>query len=338
MHVTGLLLIILGGVMEGLFTLPIKFTPKWSWENIWAAGSFAALVLVPWPLVFLTVPHIGRVYSIAPLSAIVAAVLFGAGWGGGGIFFGLGVSSLGLSMGTSLIMGLIAIGGSIVPLLLLHGDRLMSRGGTALIVGMGIMFAGLVVCARAGSLRTGNRNNAGTASSLSPFALGLLYCVAAGVLSALVNFALIFGAPIAKPAMAQGLDLATANNAVWALVFTASYLVNFGYCLFKGYREKTMHKFCLASTARYWLLALLMGILWAGGIVVYGRGASMEGTYGPVFGFPIMLIVSILTGNAAGAILGEWRGASTRSQLTMVLGVFIMVLAITILGYGNYVA
>ena len=122
MHLEGLLLIVLGGAMEGLFTLPLKLTSRWSWENTWAAGSLAALILVPWPLVLLTIPEVGRVYSSAPPSAILAAILFEAGWGCGGIFFGLGVSSLGLSMGTSLIMGLIAIGGSIVPLLFIVID------------------------------------------------------------------------------------------------------------------------------------------------------------------------------------------------------------------------
>jgi L-rhamnose-H+ transport protein len=81
MHITGLLLIGLGGVMEGLFALPMKFTPKWSWENIWAAGSLSALILVPWPLALFTVPHLMSIYSSAPISAVLLAIVFGAGWG-----------------------------------------------------------------------------------------------------------------------------------------------------------------------------------------------------------------------------------------------------------------
>lgn len=332
MHATGLLLIILGGVMEGLFSLPMKFTPRWSWENIWAAGSLSALILFPLPLVLLTVPHIGSVYAAAPSSAILLAILFGAGWGCGGVFFGMGVSSLGLSLGTSLIMGLIAIGGSVIPMLLQHRQQLMTAEGVFLLIGIAIMVAGLGVCARAGSLRTGNQTGARSSS----FAVGVFYCIAAGLLSALVNFALIFGAPIAKPAMAHGLNPTTANNAVWAVVFVASYLVNLGYCIFKGRWQKTLSKFFLPGTGRYWGMAVIMGILWAGGIVIYGRGASMEGTYGPIFGFPIMLVASILTGNLVGAISGEWRGAVARARYTMLSGLSIMLLAIATLGYGTY--
>jgi L-rhamnose-H+ transport protein len=337
MHITGLLLIVAGGVMEGLFALPMKFTPRWAWENIWAAGSLAALVLVPWPLALLTVPHLASVYSAAPVSALLLAVLFGAGWGCGGVFFGKGVSSLGLSLGTSLIMGLIAIGGSLVPMLLQHRDQLASRGGAALLTGIAAMIVGMTVCARAGSLKAGGAQAVKAASAAS-FGVGLFYCVAAGLLSALVNFALIYGAPIAEPALARGLDIATANNAVWALVFTASFLVNLGYCVFRGAWEGTLKRFRSDSAPLYWALAGIMGLLWAGGIVVYGRGASLGGPLGPVFGFPIMLIASILTGNAAGAISGEWRGTPSAARITMASGVAVMILAILTLGYASYAA
>lgn len=335
MHAAGLLLVVLGGVMEGTFALPMKFTPRWEWENIWAAGSLVALILVPWPLALLTVPHLGSVYSSAPVPAIVLAILFGAGWGCGGVFFGKGVASLGLSLGTSLIMGLIAIGGSLVPMLLQHSEQLLSKGGAELLAGIAVMIAGLMVCARAGSLKARDAQVAKTSSSTS-FGIGLFYCVASGLLSALVNFALIFGAPIAKVALARGLDLATANNAVWALVFTVAYMVNLGYCIFKGARRGTLKKFRSDSTLLYWALAGVMGLLWAGGIVVYGRGASLGGALGPIFGFPIMLIVSILTGNAAGAVSGEWREAPSVAKATMACGVFVMILAILTLGYASY--
>lgn len=335
MHMTGLLLIVLGGVMEGLFALPMKFVPEWSWENIWGAGSLAALLLVPWPLALLTVPHLSSVYSSAPFSAILLAILFGAGWGLGGVFFGLGVASLGLSIGTSLIMGLVAIGGSVVPMLLQHADQMSSKGGAVLLLGIATMIIGLVVCARAVGMRTARAEGV-KARSLSSPSVGIFYCLAAGLLSALVNFALIFGAPIARPAVASGLDPATANNAVWALVFTSNYLVNIGYCVFKGFTEKTLHKFSAKSTVHYWLIAGIMGLLWAGGIIIYGRGASLEGPLGPVFGFPIMLIVSILTGNTAGALSGEWRGQPSGAKATMACGVGVMVLAILTLADASY--
>src|SRR5271167_512668 len=81
MHVTGAFLIVLGGMMEGLFALPVRLTPRWSWENIWGAGSLAALLLVPAPLLWLTIPRYWEVYAATPGWTIVSTVIFGAGWG-----------------------------------------------------------------------------------------------------------------------------------------------------------------------------------------------------------------------------------------------------------------
>jgi hypothetical protein len=50
----------------------------------------------------------------------------------------------------------------------------------------------------------------------------------------------------------------------------------------------------------------------------------------------MMLITSILTGNAAGALAGEWRNASLPARTTMRWGVFVMVLAIVTLGFANH--
>jgi len=333
MHVTGLLLIVLGGIMEGLFALPMRFAPRWAWENFWGAGSMMALLLVPWPLALLTVPHLGSVYASADSTSLLLAIVFGVGWGFGGIFFGLGVASLGLSLGTSLIMGLIAIGGSVVPLLLERDLHVSAASKGVLACGIALMVAGLMICARAGNLKS---DDAAKANRAIPFGMGIFYCVAAGVLSALVNFALVFGAPIARPAIERGVDPATANNAVWAIVFTVNYLVNIAYCLVRAFRAGTLSRFRSEPRPAYWILATVMGLLWAGGIVAYGRGASLEGPLGPVFGFPIMLITSILTGNAAGAVMGGWRGAALPAKGTMRWGVCVMVLAIVTLGLANH--
>lgn len=332
----GLLLIIVGGVMEGIFSLPLKFTPKWRWENIWGAGSLAALLLVPWPLAILTIPSLSTVYSESSTGAIVLAVVFGAGWGLGGIFFGLGVSAVGFSLGLSLIMGLIAAGGSLIPLVVQHPEQLTAAPGLVLIGGIALMGFGLLMIAKAGS------EKAAAQSAQQPhdqargsFRIGLLFCVLSGLLSALVNFAFIFGAPITQVAVNHGARPEAAPNAVWALVFTSNYLMNVAYCGYLLFRNRSFTPFTASGTGSYWLWALFMGVVWAGGIVVYGMGATRVGAFGAFWGFPIMLIASVLTGNVTGVLTGEWTGASSRSKTLMAGGVAVLVLAVIILTYSN---
>jgi L-rhamnose-H+ transport protein len=337
----GLLLVILGGLMEGGFCLPLKYTPKWAWENTWGACSLLALILVPWSLGFLTVPHLLGVYCASSPKATISALLFGAGWGAGGLFLGLAVDALGLSLGISLVMGLIAIGGSIIPLLMRRPDQLAKPAGIALQLGIAVMIGGLLICAAAGRMKERSYVPSETSSEVTSrkkarYSLGIFLCVASGLLSALVNFALIFGAGITDTATRRGVAPTAANNALWALVFTSNYLVNVSYCVYLAARRKTFGNFVRPGTRFYWVGTVLMGFLWAGGIVVYGLGATRLGRFGAIFGFPVMLISSIIAGNVLGAFTGEWTGIPPRPKLTMVSGVVVLVIASGIIAYSNH--
>ncbi len=126
----GILLVIVGGALEGLFSLAITRTPRWRWENIWGLGSLIALVLVPWPVAFLTVPDLWAVYEDVAPGVLVVTFLFGLGWGLGGIFWGKTIAALGVALGVSLLMGLVNIFGSPVPLAITEPHKLTRAGRT----------------------------------------------------------------------------------------------------------------------------------------------------------------------------------------------------------------
>lgn len=336
----GLILIVLSGIMEGGYSILLKYTPRWQWENTWGAGSLMALLLVPWPLAIITVPGLFDVYRQSSWGAILTAILFGAGWGIGGVFFGLGIAAVGMSLGLSLIMGIVAIGGSIVPLLMKYPEQLLRPAGLVLMAGIVVMILGLSACAKAGSLKeesrqAASRGDSAASSTHTPFKVGLFFCVASGVLSALVNFGFIFGQNIADAAIREGVSPSNATNAIWALVFTSNYLVNVGYCVYLGWRNKSLRKFLASGTGLYWMGAIVMGVLWAVGIVVYGMGATRLGRLGAFLGYPMMLICSILTGNALGVLSGEWKGVSGAAKRVMAYGVCLLMLAIGVLAYST---
>src|SRR6185437_13191154 len=106
---SGILLVIIGGVMEGIYAVPTRYTPRWKWEHIWGGGPLMSIVLVAWPIAWLTIPEPLRVLREAGASSLLLTSLFGAAWGLGGIFFGLGVEIVGIAAGVSLILGLIAV-------------------------------------------------------------------------------------------------------------------------------------------------------------------------------------------------------------------------------------
>src|SRR6266571_7576040 len=68
---TGLAAVVLAGVLQGLFAVPMKYAPRWNYENIWLIFSLVGMVVLPWMLTTATVPHLREVYSLTPMSVLV---------------------------------------------------------------------------------------------------------------------------------------------------------------------------------------------------------------------------------------------------------------------------
>lgn len=326
--------------MEGTYALAMKFTPKWKWEHIWGAGSLAALVLVPWPVAFLTIPRLWNAFGQVGVADLMWPTLFGLGWGAGSIFFGLGVNAVGIGVGISIIMGLVAVVGSLVPLLLSHPDKLAETSGRVLMAALLVMIVGIVLCGLAGSRREKELATGAIAEPVMKrekrsFGVGLLFCILSGVLSPLVNFALLQGGHLRSAAIANGASPGNAINAVWALVFTSCYGLNVAFCLFLMMRNQTLKAFVHAPAPSYWALAAMMGALWAGGVSVYGVGVAYLGAFGAYAGWCLLLIASIAAGNVGGILVGEWKGSGQRAFSTMMGGMAVLALAAIILGYAN---
>ena len=116
--------------------MPTTTTPRWKWENIWGLGSLIALVAVPWPLAWTTVPHLGHVDRVVGFWPFTLAFLFGVGWGLGGIFWGQAIVMLGLAWALSIMVGLVNVFGSPVPLAMKDPAKLVSPGGLLLLAAM----------------------------------------------------------------------------------------------------------------------------------------------------------------------------------------------------------
>ncbi len=332
-------LVISGGVLAALFIVPTTTTPRWKWENIWGLGSLVALVAVPWPLAWATVPHLGEVYRAAGFWPIALAFLFGIGWGLGGIFWGQAIVMLGLGLGTSIMVGLVNVFGSPVPLAMKEPAKLLSPGGLLLLVAMTVLIGGVAICAFAGRRRDVERR-ASPAESVgsrqqASFGVALGFCLLAGALSAMNNFGPIFGQRIVEAASAAGASELGKMNAMWAPLFTANYLVNGGYALYLMIGRGTLRLVVTQGSWGYFLQALFMGIAWPMCLVVYGMGVNRQGTYGAYTAYPMFLAAMILTGNLVGVFRGEWRDTLTITRALMVAGILVLAAAFVILGQAN---
>jgi L-rhamnose-H+ transport protein len=329
----GIGMVTLAGILQGSFAVPMKRMSGWRWENSWSLFALFGLIVFPWIINFATVPNVISVYAGVSTSTLIKVLVFGLLWGVGATLFGLGISRVGMALGFALILGITASFGSLFPLAILHPEQLVAKRGLALIVGTVIMLVGLVFLALAGRTR---ENDLGRATSVrSGFTAGLVICVFSGIFSSMMNFSFVFGDELRLRALDAGASNAMAANPIWALTVSGGFVANFLYCVYLLNKNRTWAVFREANPTTYWMLGILMGLLWFGGIVLYGTGAASLGVLGGIVGWPIFMTIDIIAALFWGAVSGEWKSASRRALIYNWTGVGFLLVAIAIISAGN---
>ena len=331
--VSGLAVVFLAGILNGSFAAPMKRIAGWHWENSWMVFAISGLLVFPWIVTFATVPNVAGVYAGASSSTLTKVLLFGLLWGVGATLFGLGISRVGMALGFALILGITASFGSLLPLAILHSDQLLARRGLALIAGTVVMLLGLVFLALAG--RTRERDLGTEAGARSGFTLGLIICIFSGIFSSMLNFSFVFGDELRLRALQFGAGNSMAANPIWALTVTGGFVANFIYCVYQLNKNRTWGGFRGGPAVANWPLGISMGLLWFGGTVIYGVGATSLGTLGGVVGWPIFMTIDIIAALFWGAVTGEWKGASRQAAIYNWTGVVILLIAIAVISAGN---
>src|SRR6185312_21130 len=111
----GIIYHFIGGFASGSFYIPYKKVRGWSWESFWIVGGIFSWLIVPPLAAWLTIPGFTEIIRETGGSIIFWTYLFGLLWGIGGLTYGLGVRYLGVSLGSTIILGLCAVFGSLVP-------------------------------------------------------------------------------------------------------------------------------------------------------------------------------------------------------------------------------
>ncbi len=329
----GIGLVLVAGLLNGSFAAPMKGMTAWRWENSWLIFAITGLIIFPWIITFLTVPHVGGVYSGTSPAILWKVTLFGITWGVGSTLFGIGISRVGMALGFAIILGITASFGSLFPLAVLHPEELHTRHGEGLMLGTAVMIVGLLFLALAGKRR--ERDMGATGTARSGFFLGLMICIFSGLFSSMLNFSFVFGDEIRVRALASGASSSMAANPIWSLTVTGGFLSNLVYCCYLLNRNKSWNVYRQGNQSTYWLLGGLMGLLWYGGTVAYGMGAASLGKLGGIVGWPVFMTLDIIVATFWGAVSGEWKQASRRAVAYCWAGIGVLVLAIVLISIGN---
>lgn len=323
-----IILLVVAGVMNGSFTLPMKYSREWAWENTWLIWTIWALVIFPPVMTLVTVPHVRGVYSSVAPAVVMTVAACGAGWGISQVFFGLAVDSVGIALAFSVILGISAAVGALVPLFQSQPE---TRREVLVLAGVALVVIGVGICAVAG-----RRREAALGRALDPnkasVTRGLLYCTISGVGSALVGIGLWLGAPISMAAEHLGASITWSPNAIWLPLMLAGGIPNLIYCLYLIGKNHTANRFAKPGTGSYFILAGIMGIFWFGSTLMYGIAVRPLGT---AVAWPIFMSLIVIVASIWGVLTGEWKGAGNRPLQIMYGGVAVLILAIIVLSRAS---
>ena len=330
----GLIILIVAGAMNGSFTLPMKFTRSWAWENTWLAWTLYALFFLPPIFTFLTLPNVREVYAQTGMGPVWIVAACGAGWGISQVFFGLAVDAVGIALAFSVILGIAAAVGGVVPLVRDHPDKIFSAGGLGVLAGLALVVIGVGICAVAGRKREkalGLGPQAGKAS----IGMGLLFCLFSGLGSALVGIGLDNGKPLVDASIALHGSPIWAPMVAWLPLMLAGGIPNLLYCLYLLRKNKTGHKFSLPSTGGYWVLGFVMAICWFGSTLMYGVSKDMFGSWGTTLAWPMFMSLIVITASVHGIRTGEWKNTGQTPLRIQLGGLAVLILAVVVLTFAG---
>jgi L-rhamnose-H+ transport protein len=322
----GIALILVASFFQGTFALFLKFTHRWKWENFWAIFSLVALVISPIAYSYLLIPNTATILSLSPANAILNSLFFGILWGIGSVLFGLSVVRIGIALTYSLIIGLTAAIGSLLPMLLTSLPTL----NVLLLFSLGILliFLGLTFSAYAGMKRE-------TQQRTKKFKIGLILAVISGLTSPMLNIGFVYGNPIRETALALGVSAEFATIPLWIAVLLGGFLINFSYAVYLLIKART-YKLFPQNTSTHLILSVTSGIFFFSGLAIYGIASSLLKTLGTSIGWALLMSLMILISNLTSILTSEWKN-SKKALRYQLISISILILGMSIMGLSFYI-
>lgn len=332
----------LGGVSAATCYLPFQGTKNWSWGTFWLVQAAFAWIIMPIVLGALTVPGYFSILVHAPSGPFWGAFLLGGLYGFGGMSFGLAIRHVGYSLTYTISIGISAVVGTILPLMIFGGlTQYFSRpGGGIVLAGMVLSMLGVLVCGWAGFRKERDLTVAQGGAVQFHMAKGLMLTIIAGVLSGVFNVSLEVGQPIADMAAQNG-AVDFQGNAKQIVSTAGCFVVNAIWFLVVGLKNGTLKEFTGRSglsaglRARNALWSALAGILWSMQFFFYGLGHVQMGSFQFV-SWVLHMSMLIFFSYGVGVIMKEWTSVRRSTYGMLVVALALLVISFVVTSYGSY--
>jgi len=331
-------LIFFAGIINGSFALPTKHVVNWNFENIWLQYAIWAFVLLPWIVTFILVPNVLQVYAATPWQYIIVMIIGGFLFGAGQIGFAFAMSMIGIGISFVICIGLSIGLGFLLPLSIQHTNQLLTPFGFLTFFGAVLAIIGLSVATHAGQLHDKNTRKAMTVEEMPHpkyYWFGVTLAVIAGLFSAGQNFSFSLTSQMQQIALHMGVSSLGASIIMWPGFLLFSFVPYAGYMLYLHHKHKSFGHYRKSQTSKYYLFAVIMGICWFGSLIFYSKASQLIGSLGPVVGWPMFMVLVILTSNFIGWRHKEWEDCTSQVKHTMYVGLSLLICSVLVLGYTS---
>ena len=344
----------IGGFASGSFYMPYSKVKGWAWESYWIIGGLFSWLIVPPLAAYLTIPGFGHIISSTSSNILAITYLMGLLWGIGGLTYGLGVRYLGMSLGNSVVLGFCSAFGALIPpiyysinptagkISFIH--MLGNPGGRMVLLGVLVCLAGIAISGNAGWKKEKELTPEQTKASVQEFSLvkGLIIAVISGILSSFFNFGIEAGKPMAiianeawKVANPNQGEFLFQNNVIFVVILWGGLTTNLIWTTILNFKNKTYSNFTdlKKPLLNNYFFAALAGTTWFLQFFFYGMGESKLGN--GASSWILHMSTIILTANMWGLYNKEWKGVSSKTFRTFVVGIAVILLSVVIVAFGN---
>jgi L-rhamnose-H+ transport protein len=352
----GVIFHFIGGFASGSFYIPYKKVKGWAWESYWLVGGVFSWLIVPPLAAAITIPNFTEIIAHTQGGILLLTYFFGVLWGIGGLTYGLGVRYLGVSLGSSIILGLCSVFGALIPSVYYQfnpypgkdtiSDMVNNSWGQFVLLGLLICVIGIIICGKAGAMKDQDLKASGKGmdnQSEFKIGLGLTVSIISGILSACFAFGIDAGKVMAEEAN-QIWKLANPgagaflyqNNVTYVIILLGGLTTNLIWCVLLNVQNKTFSNYTDSSKPllKNYVFSAIAGTTWFLQFFFYGMGESKLGNGASSWILHMAFI--ILVANSWGLALNEWKGIQKKTLTTIIVGIMIIVLSVLVVGYGNY--
>jgi hypothetical protein len=300
--IPGLGLIVIAGLSNSSFALPLRYNRIWKWENTWLAFTVCCLGVFPWVLAWALVRGLPELLASLSPKDVAPAVLFGFLWGIAMVTFGLALDLLGISIVLPIVSGLTLVVGAFTPIITRNPEVLSMRPGIIMELSTVLLLGSLLLYGTAARQREGKQRSKRSTA-------GLALAVFTGVFGGMINVGFAFSERIVVQSQRLGNSPILSTYPVWAFLLTAGLVPNLIYCLYLLVTKGTTKLFTSPGTRMDCMRSALMAVLWLTATVSYGMSTTFLGKLGTSLGFLLYGAFSITFANLIGFKAGEWTGA-----------------------------